>query len=88
MVFYCQNLFAKQSQTLKSNLTWTAVRAKNEIERTRLHCLKRATDLIITAVEVCAGRCFGTQILSKSPGSEQTVHLEHVLPMYGDICQL
>lgn len=87
MVFYCQNLFAKQqSQPLKSYLTYIAVRAKNEIERT--HCLKRASNLIITAVEGCAGRCFGTQILSKSPGSEQRVHLEHVLPMYGDIFQL
>lgn len=87
MVFYCQNLIAKQqSQPLKSNLTCTAFRAKNEIERR--HCLKRASNLIITAVEVCAGHCFGTRILSKSPDSEQTVHLEHVLPMYGDIFQL
>lgn len=87
MVFYCQNLFAKQqSQPLKSNLTCRAVRAKNEMEST--HCLKRASNLTITAVEVCAGRCFGTRILSKSPSSEETVHLEHVLPMYGDIFQL
>lgn len=87
MVFYHQNWFAKQqSQPLKSNSTRRAVRAKNEIEIT--HCLKRASNLIITAVEGCAGCCFGTQILSKSPGSEETVHLEHVLPMYGDIFQL
>lgn len=49
---------------------------------------EKSNNLIITAAEVCPGCCFGTQILSKSPGSEQTVHLEHVLPIYGDICQL
>lgn len=42
MVFYCQNLFAKQSQTLKSNLTCTAVRAKNEIEKNKITLFEKS----------------------------------------------
>ena len=39
---------ATEFQPLKSNLTRADVGAKYEIERTRSHCLKRATNLIIT----------------------------------------
>lgn len=85
MVFYCQNVFAKQqSQPLKSHLTCIAVRAKNEIESTQ--CLKRASNLTISPVEVCAGH-FLVPNLEQEPW-QWTVHLEHVLPMYGDIFQL